>query len=96
MPEEVDNILRIKEHFLTFVLNEMSDMVVVQDLEFNIIWANRIAYKEARLLNFVPKDQDLIGNKCYEVFHGLNHPCMNCPLLKSNGRIVAHVQDCAQ
>ena len=83
LPEEVNKILGIKEHFLTFVLNEMSDMVVVQDLEFNIIWANRVAYKEARLLDNIPKNQDLISNKCYKVFHGLNNPCIDCALLKS-------------
>ncbi|NHI91873.1 MAG: PAS domain S-box protein [Candidatus Lokiarchaeota archaeon] len=83
MAEEINKVLAMKEHFLTFVLNEMNDMILVQDLEFNIIWANKVAYKEARLLANVPIDQDIIGKKCYKVFYGIENPCIECALLKS-------------
>ncbi|MHA1799704.1 MAG: PAS domain-containing protein [Candidatus Helarchaeota archaeon] len=83
MTEHVKKILSSKEYLLTHVLNEMSDMIVIQDLEFNIVWANKVAYKEARLANYIPKDNDILGKPCYHIFHGLDHPCINCAILKS-------------
>jgi len=83
MHDDVKNVLKKQEHMLNYVLNEMSDMMLIQDLEFNIIWANKTAYRVARLINKISKSEDIIGKKCFEVYYDLDHPCFDCALLKS-------------
>ncbi len=61
-----------KQWELTF--DSISDMVSVQDCDFNIIKANK-SFRETFNLPF----EKIIGRKCYELFHGLNQPWPDCP-----------------
>jgi len=81
MHDDVRDVLKKQENMLNYVLNEMSDMMLIQDLEFNIIWANKTAYRIARLTNSVPQSEDIIGKKCFEVYYSSETPCFGCPIL---------------
>jgi len=56
----------------------MSDMVAILDNDFRIVRANRAA---ARTFGYEP--EDLVGKKCYRMFHGLDCPREDCPLNRS-------------
>jgi len=58
--------------------NAMTDGVSIHDKDFNII---RVNQSLVRLLG-IPADE-LIGRKCHEVFHGLDHPVSGCPMMRT-------------
>ncbi|MCK4283571.1 MAG: PAS domain S-box protein [Candidatus Brocadiae bacterium] len=60
------------------ILDSMSELVVYQDLEGRIIWANWAAAEAARL----PLDE-LTGRRCYEVSHGRTERCHGCPVSRA-------------
>ncbi|MCX7922217.1 MAG: GAF domain-containing protein, partial [Clostridia bacterium] len=51
---------------------------IILDIEHNIISANRATIKSAG----VSSEKDLIGKKCYEIFHNTTEPPEGCPLQK--------------
>ncbi len=57
--------------------NSITDMVSIHDKDFNIVKANRAVCEKLGLAN-----DDVIGKKCYEIFHGTDEPWDNCPLTK--------------
>ena len=64
--------LAIKEWETTF--NSITDMISIQDKDFNIIKANQ-AFAEF----FNRKSKELTGKKCYEIVHCTNKPHSSCP-----------------
>ncbi len=61
--------------------NTLTDMVTVHDKDFNIIRANKAAEKILNL-PFLQRS----GRKCYEFYHGTDHPpecCPSCQVLKT-------------
>jgi len=65
-----------KEWETTF--NSIKDMISIQDNNFKFIRVNK-AYA-----NFLKMDEEeLIGRKCYEVFHATAAPCQNCAQVKA-------------
>ncbi|WP_054693093.1 diguanylate cyclase [Syntrophomonas palmitatica] len=61
------------------ILGAISEHVVYQDLEHNIIWVNQAAADSLGLE--IPQ---LIGRKCYRLWHNLEMPCDNCPLTSAH------------
>ena len=60
------------------VLNAISELVVYQNNEQKIIWANKAAAES------VNKTVDeLSGDYCYTVWHGRSQPCVDCPVVKA-------------
>ena len=58
--------------------NSLEDVMMLIDKDFNLEKIN------ANGLNLIGKSEDdVVGKKCYEVFHGTNAPCEGCPLKKS-------------
>ena len=54
--------------------DSISDFVTIHDTDFRIVRANRA------LVDFLKVEpKDLIGQKCYQIFHGLSEPCATCP-----------------
>jgi len=53
----------------------ISDLISIHDADFNLIRCNK-AFKRLTGLNV----QDLIGKKCYQVFHDKDEPKCECPL----------------
>ncbi len=76
--KETEEALQQSETQKDLILNAAKEMVAYYDTEIRIIWANRSAAES------VGKSmQDLIGMHCYEVWHGRNTPCVDCPILKA-------------
>ncbi len=55
------------------ILDSMSELLVYQDAEGRILWANRAA---AESVNSSP--EQLVGRHCYEVWHGRQERCPEC------------------
>lgn len=52
----------------------IDDLISIHDTDFNIIRANKAV---AKYLNM--DIRDIIGKKCYKIFHGTDEPSKNCP-----------------
>ncbi len=58
------------------ILNSTSEMIAYYDTELQLLWCNQGSAES------VGKNQDeLIGRYCYEIWHNLDRPCENCPIL---------------
>ena len=62
----------------SLLLNNMNELVVYQDGTNKIIWANK-ATADA----FNTTLELLEGKMCYKVFHNIDEPCKNCPVVRS-------------
>ncbi len=56
----------------------IDEHVVYQKPDHTIIWANRAAAESIGL-----KPEELIGRKCYELWHGRTEPCQVCPVAEA-------------
>jgi PAS domain S-box-containing protein len=65
-----EKALRQSEEKLAGIVNSVIDHMIMVDEQFNIVWANDVA-KEF----FGP---DLVGMKCYSVYHGHDEACKPC------------------
>jgi PAS domain S-box-containing protein len=55
-------------------LNATADLISIHDAEYRIVKVN------AALLTFIKKaPEEVLGRKCYEVFHGTPEPPSHCP-----------------
>jgi PAS domain S-box-containing protein len=54
--------------------NAIHSMILIRDKNFNVVKVNKF------FANMIKKKaEELIGKKCYEVFHGTNEPWPDCP-----------------
>jgi PAS domain S-box-containing protein len=58
--------------------NAMNDIVTLQDIDMNIVKVNQAGCDSLSL-----SCENIIGQYCYELFHGSSEPCPECPLLLS-------------
>ncbi len=69
------------------LLDSVNDLMAVLDLELRIQWANQAAGE------FVGEDpESLLGRYCYQVWHGRDTPCEQCPV-QSTIRTGMHHKD---
>ncbi len=68
--------------------NAITDLVFIQDRNNFILKANKACLKALKM-----KPEDVIGRKCYEVFHGLNEPFPGCPFEKTKKDEKAHTEE---
>ncbi|MFW9996162.1 MAG: ATP-binding protein [Candidatus Odinarchaeota archaeon] len=69
---------RVHSDLHEHVLNSLLELVVYQDANHRIQWANKAA------CNSVNKKLDqLIGKYCYDIWHSRDIPCENCPVAKT-------------
>ena len=61
------------------IVDSISDMVFVQDIDFTIVAANK-AFLNALAL----EPDNVIGKKCYELLHKCEVPWPECPFVKTN------------
>ena len=59
-------------------LDAVEDIVTIQDVDRRIIRVNKAACHA-----FQKTADELIGQYCYEIFHGISEPCDNCPEIKT-------------
>jgi PAS domain S-box-containing protein len=67
------NALRESEGKLNAMLQSIGDHISMMDKDLNIIWANRMAREMF--------GNDIIGKKCYEVYHQRKKPCEPYPCI---------------
>jgi PAS domain S-box-containing protein len=84
--KKAEEALRKSEGKLNAMLQSIGDHMSMMDKDLNIIWANDIA---KRIFG-----DDIIGKKCYEVYHGRKVPCEPHPCLTlkafQDGKIHEH------
>ncbi|PTD93349.1 hypothetical protein C9439_08025 [archaeon SCG-AAA382B04] len=62
----------------SLILENSPNHVLFQDLNHEIVWANK---KAAESVDMEPSD--LVGQKCYEIWHNRKKPCDICPVEES-------------
>lgn len=75
----------------TRTFNAMTDLIFILDKDFTITCANK-AVAEV----FKAKPEDIVGKKCYELFHKLTKPWLGCPFemtLKDKNPHIVEVDD---
>lgn len=75
---EMTNSLKKTEKEKSIILKSISELIVFQDINNTIIWVNKAA---ADSLNMQP--EELIGHKCFELWHRRKEVCDACPIKKS-------------
>jgi len=75
--KQAEEALRISEGKLGAMLSAIADDIAVIDNDLNIIWTNDTARKIY--------GNDIVGRKCYEVYHQRTQPCEPhpCPTLQA-------------
>lgn len=75
-----NKIIRIllEEDILLNVLNAIDDNLSVMDEELNVLWVNRNYHERLG-----KKYSDVIGKKCYVLWHHRMTPCQDCPCVKA-------------
>jgi PAS domain S-box-containing protein len=75
--DQVTKKLQASEGKLNAILGAIADDIALIDNDLNITWANDVAKKMY--------GDDIIGKKCYEVYHRRNESCepYPCPVLKA-------------
>ncbi len=75
---KVETALRHAEHEKALILDSISELVTFQDASLTVKWANKSAGKS---VNADPAE--LVGRKCYEIWHQREKPCEDCPVIAS-------------
>lgn len=70
--------LRQSDYVNTLILNAISELVIYQDRQQRIIWANKAAAESVDL-----SMEELKGRHCYDVWHQRTSPCPECPVLRA-------------
>jgi PAS domain S-box-containing protein len=73
--ERVEKVFRKAEQEKATILNSLSEIVIFQDLEHRMIWANKAAAKSVGL-----PSEKLVGRYCYDVWGSGGEPCPGCPV----------------
>ncbi|MGC9455050.1 MAG: hybrid sensor histidine kinase/response regulator [Phycisphaerae bacterium] len=73
-----EEALERSERDKAVILSSISELVNYQDTDLRVRWANRAAAESVG-----QNPEDLVGRFCYEIWHGCDRPCENCPVLKS-------------
>ena len=63
------------EHQKKMILEGMTDLLVYQDMDHNVIYANKTACESVGLTM-----DSIYGKKCYQLWAGRSTPCEECPL----------------
>jgi len=75
--ERQREVQRLKD-FQETIFNAITDLLTVQDRDYKLLMVNAAV---ARAVGKRP--EDLIGQKCYAVLHGLDAPCPRCPVVET-------------
>ena len=70
--------LQESEQEKSLILNSSSDLIAYLDTDLRIRWANR---KSLDLAGRNPEEVE--GLPCYVAWHGLEEPCIGCPLIRA-------------
>ena len=76
--KQAEQAVRQSEQEKEAILESMSELVVYQDTQHRILWANRTAAQSVGLAV-----KELTGRHCYEVWPERTNPCPGCPVVKA-------------
>ncbi|MBN1697741.1 MAG: PAS domain S-box protein [Spirochaetales bacterium] len=76
--KETERALIRAEQEKALILSSVSEHVTYQDTSLKIIWANRAACESVGLTH-----DKIEGRQCFEIWHGRDIPCVNCPVMKA-------------
>ena len=76
--KRAEEALRKTEQEEAAILNSMSEVVVYQDTDMGILWANRVAGESVGLA-----PEQLVGRHCYEIWHHRSQPLVGCPVVRA-------------
>ena len=82
---ESSNILNSKE-LLIFILESIQDGVSILDLDMNIRYVNN------SIKNWYRSSRDILGKKCYQIYHKRKLPCEKCPVKRTTETKKAEVE----
>ncbi|MCD6474095.1 MAG: PAS domain S-box protein [Thermoplasmata archaeon] len=71
-----DELRKAKEDWEA-AFNSITDLIMVLAPDHTILEVNPATLKALGM-----EREDVVGKKCYELFHGLNHPAKGCPMEK--------------
>ncbi len=73
-----EDTLSKSEREKSLILSSVSELVTFQNKEMMLLWANRAAAESVGL-----DPQEMVGRFCYNVWHQLESPCDDCPVVKA-------------
>ena len=76
--ECVEEVFRRTEQEKAAILNSLSELAILQDLEHRVLWANKASAKSVGL-----SAKKLVGRYCYDVWGSGGAPCPGCPVKKA-------------
>jgi PAS domain S-box-containing protein/putative nucleotidyltransferase with HDIG domain len=76
--QRIEGTLRRAEEEKAGILDSLSEMVTYCSQDLRILWANKSAGTSAGL-----NPAELVGSRCYEVWHNFKRPCSDCPVLNA-------------
>jgi PAS domain S-box-containing protein len=76
--ERVEEVWGEAEPEKATILDSLNEMVIFQDLEHRVQWANRIAGESVSL-----PSEELVGRYCYDVWGRGGQACPGCPVAKA-------------
>ena len=71
------NAVPVNIGLLESVLDATPDGISVLEPNLNIVWRN------ATMRKWYPRSEPSNGFKCYQLYHLSNHPCRDCPVIRS-------------
>ncbi len=83
LAEQEQETITQERNNLRAILNSMSEMVTMENVEKKILWANQ---STLNFLNLTPSE--VLGRYCYEVFSGGDKVCLQCPFENGSGQDV--------
>lgn len=75
--KQMEEKIRNSEREKKIILNSLMELLVFQDPDHRILWANRAAAEYAGMT-----PEELVGRTCYEAMSRRGVPCEECPVAK--------------
>ena len=76
--KQAEEALRRAEAEKALVMDAVSEHLIYHDTDLTVIWANRAAAESVDMAV-----DELIGKNCFEVWHGRQSPCPDCPVKRA-------------
>ena len=76
--KRAENAIRKSEEQWDRTFNSFADIVTLQDVDFRLVKVNQAVCDYLAVSR-----REIVGRYCYELFHGVEEPCHDCPLLKT-------------
>jgi len=82
--KDVTESRRIKEELIkaerdkSLILNSICEHVIYHDLNGKMVWVNKAAADSVG-----KKQRELVGRRCYQVWHNRDIPCIGCPVVRA-------------